>query len=319
MKRREAGSAGRSDERRRANTAVTTTDPGGPAAMLVVVHGEETGRRVALGGEPLVLGRGTGADVRLVDPVAARAHARVALENGQWVVRDLASPAGTYVNDLLVGEYVLRDGDRVRVGRTILKLLAGGDLEARCAEEMFRVQTVDGLTLAANRASFEEALSREVGRARRFGQALSLVLLDVDGFRRLNQTRGEAVGNAVLQRLAAGLKGVMRRQDVFARIDDDEFAVVLPGFEAADAQLAAEKLCQVAAAGALPLEDGPVSVTVSAGFARLRSKEDARQLAARAGKALLRAQASGGNRVEDASPWVPTSVAGGPGQPAGRA
>ncbi len=276
------------------------------AAVLVVVHGADAGRHITLGNAALELGRDTA--VALTDATVMARHAEIRSESGQWVLRDLGSGGGTFVNDLRVEEYVLRDGDRIRMGRQILKLLEAGDIERRAAEELFRVQTLDGLTMLGNRDSFEAALSREVSRARRFGQGLSVVVLDVDAFRKVNSAHGEAVGNLLLQRLSQRMQGVLRRQDVVSRIEGDAFAVVLPGCEAQEARDVAERLRRVVAAEQLVTDSGTIRVTMSAGFSRLRTRDSEAELMARAFRAVGKAQASGGDRVEDASHWVPTSA-----------
>jgi len=276
---------------------------GTPKAMLVVVQGAEAGRRIPLDGTLKVLGGGDGADEQLADAQLGAKHAHLFFDAGQWVLRDLQGGRGTWVNDLAVEEYVLRDGDRVRMGRTLLKILTAGDVVNRSVEELFRVQTLDGLTLLANKASFHEALVREVARSARHGQPLSLVRLDIDGFGALNAQRGDVAGDIILQAVAARVRGVLRREDVLARIDDDEFAVVLPNCEAADARRVAETLCSAVAGQSFDVEGGALAITVSGGYARLRTRETPDQALERAGIALNRAKQAGGNRVEDSSPW----------------
>ena len=96
---------------------------------------------------------------------------------------------------------------------------------------------------------------------------------------------------------------MLRREDVLARIDDDEFAVVLPNCEAADARRVAETLCSAVAGQSFDVEGGALAMTVSGGYARLRTRETPDQALERAGIALNRAKQAGGNRVEDSSPW----------------
>ena len=84
------------------------------------------------------------------------------------MLRDLGSTNGTYVNDELIDEYVLRDGDLIKIGRTIFKFLSGGNIENAYHEEIYRLTTIDGLTQIYNKRYFLETLEREIARAQRY-------------------------------------------------------------------------------------------------------------------------------------------------------
>ena len=90
----------------------------------------------------------------------SRNHARVAFNGQGYVLEDMGSTNGSYVNDEIVDIVHLRDGDQVKVGRTILKFIVGGNVEAQYHEEIYKLMTVDGLTQVHNRRYFEEALER---------------------------------------------------------------------------------------------------------------------------------------------------------------
>jgi len=261
--------------------------------LLVVVHGSEAGERFELQDGTLLIGRSPDADIQLTDAALGDQHARLTQEHGHWVVVDLGQSAGTFVNNERITEYALRDGDRIRFGRTILKLLSAGDIERRAIDELFRVENLDGLTLASNNATFNEVLARDVNHAQKYRRPLSLVMLDVDGFRKLNETRGEAVGSQVLQRLTMRLRSVLRKQDCLARIGDDDFALLLPATPLADAEGVVEKLRQAA--------EGE-EVTFSAGLTTLSGSEEGAAMLRRARSGMLAAQKAGGNRVRKEVP-----------------
>jgi diguanylate cyclase (GGDEF)-like protein len=107
-------------------------------------------------------------------------------------------------------------------------------LEARAA--------IDPLTRALNRGAFEDRLESEVARASRAGADCALLVLDVDHFKRINDSHGHAAGDEALRRLAACVDAAMRRSDVFARIGGEEFAVILPDTDAAGATVLADHL-----------------------------------------------------------------------------
>lgn len=277
--------------------ATTLGDSKNARAWLLVAAGARKGERFPLDGSSVTIGRAEGVDIRLTDPGVTDVHARVYLDQDQWVVEDVEGKHETFVNDLRVREYAIRDGDRIRLGRSILKLVSGPDSETRCENELFQTSTQDALTLVGSRASFEQALARETGRARRHAKPLALLVLDVDGFTALNDARGDAVGSAVLQMLCARLRPHLRLQDLVARIGDDEFAILLPETSQASMRDVGEKLCALASAEPFNVDGDEVRVTVSGGVASFDPVESDEAFARRARAAVDAACAAGGDRL----------------------
>ena len=159
--------------------------------------------------------------------------------------------------------------------------------------EVQRLASVDGLTGLANRRSLQDALEREVARARRSGESLAVVMVDVDHFKQVNDRQGHQVGDEVLRAVGAALTGVCRQSDLAARYGGEEFCLLLPGCRGRDAVVIAERLR--AAVAAAP---GPVPVTVSAGVATLPANAaGGEQLLKAADEALYGAKRAGRNRT----------------------
>jgi two-component system, cell cycle response regulator len=132
-------------------------------ACLVIMYGDDLGRRVPLGDATITMGRSSQADVHLDQESVSRNHCKLWKDGHRYFIEDLQSTNGTYVNDELVsGPTDLRDGDQLKVGRTILKFIIGGNIEAQYHEEIYRLMTVDGLTQVYNKRYFDEMLEREV-------------------------------------------------------------------------------------------------------------------------------------------------------------
>lgn len=235
-------------------------------ACLVVIYGADLGKRIPLGDSALECGRSIQTDVPLDDDAVSRRHARISRSESDYRVEDLGSTNGTYVNDTPVrGSRVLADGDQLKIGRTIFKFLCSGNVELAYHEEIYRLMTRDGLTQVHNKRAFEDALDRELSRSRRYARHLSLVLFDIDHFKRINDSRGHLAGDAVLRQLAGAVATHVRREDVLARVGGEEFALLLPELPIDNARVVAEKLRALVASTPFQFEGEPIQVTASFG------------------------------------------------------
>ena len=164
---------------------------------------------------------------------------------------------------------------------------------ARRFAEARQLAELDSLTGLYNRRAFHDALQREVARARRYERMLALVVLDLDGFKHVNDTAGHLAGDAVLAEVGRRILSLVRATDIACRFGGDEFAVILPESSQADARLLADRI--VRAIGAKPVEKvGPVAA--SAGIAELSSEDGGAELFDRADVALYRAKDAGKRR-----------------------
>jgi diguanylate cyclase (GGDEF)-like protein len=269
------------------------------AAYLVVIYGADLGKRIALGPGAIEAGRSTKCDISIDQESVSRRHARIWWDGSTYRVRDLGSTNGTYVNDGLVTERELGDGDQVKIGRTILKFMTGTNIEASYHEEIYRMMTYDGLTQIFNKRYFHEALDREVSRSRRYGRELSLIIFDIDHFKLKNDTYGHLAGDAILHDLAAAVRIRLRREDVFARVGGEEFAILTPEVGPRGVREVAEKTRSVVEATTFRFEQHVIPTTISVGCAVWKAPDEmADQLYSRADAALYTAKQGGRNRVE---------------------
>jgi diguanylate cyclase (GGDEF)-like protein len=268
-------------------------------ACLVVIYGNELGRKYSLESPSVTLGRSNKCDVQIDQESVSRAHSKITNAGRSVKIRDLGSTNGTYVNDELVEERPLVDGDFIKIGRTIFKFLSGGNIERAYHEEIYRLTTVDGLTQIFNKRYFAEALDREIARASRYRRELSLVMFDLDHFKEVNDSHGHLAGDAVLKTLAHTIKTRIRTEDIFARYGGEEFAIILPEIDGHNAHQFAEKIRRIVETTDFIFEATKIPVTISMGVATLDLEEPAAvALIKRSDERLYEAKAAGRNCVK---------------------
>ncbi|MBL8114325.1 MAG: GGDEF domain-containing protein [Acidobacteria bacterium] len=267
-------------------------------ACVVQVYGPELGKRTELGASEVVAGRDADCGIPIDLPTVSRRHARFFSRGAHTYLADLGSTNGTLLNQKDVeGEVLLRSGDLVKIGGAILKFLEGGNIEARYHEEIYRLTINDGLTLLANKRHLLETLEKEVQRARRHTRALSVVMADIDHFKRINDEHGHLAGDAVLRAVADVFRREARKDELVARYGGEEFAVVLADAGLEGARDGAERIRAAVANERITFAGALIPVTISAGAASLQEGETGLELIARADARLYAAKRAGRNRV----------------------
>ncbi|MGZ6141781.1 MAG: diguanylate cyclase [Myxococcales bacterium] len=271
-------------------------------ACLVQIYGPMLGKKFILEKEETSIGRGDTCEIVLELDNVSRRHCSLLLKPDGVFLRDNGSTNGTYLNNVEVrGETPLRSGDLIKVGSAIFKFLFGGELgsiEAQYHEEIYRLTIIDGLTQVYNKRYLLEFLDREMARCLRHGRALSLVLFDIDHFKKINDSYGHLAGDYVLRELASALKSRIRKEECFARYGGEEFCLVLPETGHENTVFLADKLRKIIAQHQFVFEGKHIPVTFSAGVADLEgSHENALAFIKAADARLYEAKRQGRNRV----------------------
>jgi len=292
------------DEKTRVTQVVqkTTTEEGSGNDCLVVIYSPEPGllgKRFVLDRAVLRVGRGADNTVVLEGDSVSRRHARFEKRGNRWHVVDLNSTNGTYFNEqLVVGEQILNNSDRIKIGPAILKFLSGADAEAKYHEEIYRMTIVDGLTQIHNKRYLFEVMDRECTRARRHDRPLSIVMFDIDHFKKINDQFGHLAGDYALRELARVCQDRIRKDETFARYGGEEFTVVLPETAIEGALALAEDLRARTEQHDFAFQNERIPMTISLGCAQLSETDKlATDLIQRADEKLYEAKRGGRNRV----------------------
>lgn len=274
------------------------------ASMILIAHPENRrlGYRLTLSpGGTIEIGRSGVAQLSLPEvPSLSRLHARLRYLGGVVTIEDLGSRNGTFVNERPVkGVVELHSGDRFQVGSVHFKFLHERDVEHAYHEAIYEMVMRDGLTEIYNRRKFQEEGRRELARAQRHVRPLTLLLFDIDHFKAVNDTHGHLCGDAVLKQLATRVGGLLRPEQIFARIGGEEFGVLCPETDLEGGVTLADRLRELFAGAPFDCAGTPVRISCSFGVAQatpgMRRFDD---LIATADRGLYRAKEGGRDRVE---------------------
>jgi diguanylate cyclase (GGDEF)-like protein len=287
------------------------------APYLTAIAGPRAGEVYALDRDEISIGRGRESDIYLDSDGVSRKHARIVRQGGSdFVLEDLGSTNGTFLQqdggeDVRVRFRKLQPGDRLQIGtQVVLRFAFLDDNESRLQRQLYESAVRDALTGAYNRKFFEDRARAEVAHALRHGSHLSLIMLDIDHFKKINDTWGHPAGDAVLKALVTRISEVVRVDVVFARIGGEEFVLLARGVDEAGATEFAERLRGEIERLHIPWKTGTIPISSSFGVAELRELHaevgaqrvvDVEALMGRADERLYKAKKGGRNRVVGAA------------------
>ncbi len=239
-------------------------------AYLVQVRGPDLGRRLLLNDRQVTIGRDPDNTIVLKSDSVSRVHARIEPWEGGHRVVDNQSTNGTYRNNVLIKvQEQLVSGDYVQAGDAIFKYLAGDNIEVAYHEEIYRLTIEDSLTQVANKRALLDFLEKEFARAKRYQRPLSVIMVDLDHFKRVNDGFGHLMGDFVLREFARLVAARIRREELFARYGGEEFCVVLPELDRAAGHKFAEVIRAQIEEHTFEFEGNVLKMTASFGVSEL--------------------------------------------------
>jgi diguanylate cyclase (GGDEF)-like protein len=275
--------------------------PGGDAIRsLVQIHPLDLKRGpIPLYGGCIKLGRSNHCDLQVRDDSISREHAEIRLTDRGSVILDLESTNGVMVNGKSVRTHRLASGDSIQIGSHVFRFLADEDLESQYHATVYSMMTRDGLTGAYSERYLEETLEREIARCKRHARPLAVLIIELDQFKSANDRYGWIIGDQLLRGVSQRLQGILRKDDVLARLGGEKLAVAMVEVSAEEAVEIADR-CRIAIRSELiPLSVGPIAVTLSVGVAAPLPSDlgSAAELLRDAIERMEEAKRGGGNRT----------------------
>ena len=259
---------------------------------------------LSLGDKTLLIGREDYCGILINEDSVSRSHAEVRYdeESGEYLLVDLCSTNGSYLNDqhLKDQSHPLKSGDTIRVGSHVFKYLTSDNIEAQYHEAAYSMMTTDGLTNVSNKRYFLDVLKREIRRTIRAELPLSLLMLDIDHFKKINDQYGHLIGDEVLREFALRISNQLREEDLLARFGGEEFSITLIDTNRKKANVVARRCLKSISTAPFRTTAGEISCTVSIGgatFLRGPAKTTTEELIKVADASLYEAKETGRNRT----------------------
>ncbi len=268
---------------------------------LIVIAGDLFGQMINLEEKKKVFfGRGSECDVVINDPSLSRKHCVVKNENGTIILEDLKSTNGTFVNGIKVDKIELQSGQRVFLGEICaFKFAYQDDIDLDLNRLILEKAIKDRLTNIYNRTYFDELLKKEFAFHKRAKLPLSLIFIDLDDFKKVNDTFGHMCGDEILKKVALSLKSNVRESDYVCRYGGEEFVIILKNTSFEKAMKKAESLRRIVNSIELLCNSNQIKVTASFGVSTLEKDNfrSEKRLLAEADSAMYRAKELGKNMV----------------------
>lgn len=278
------------------------TDNQNRKAFFIVISGRLAGSMFKIEQDEMLIGRSDEAEIHIDDEGVSRRHAKIIkMADGQIMIIDLGSTNGTYFNGTRITEHILKDGDKIQIGSTtIFKFSYQDDLEEEFNKQRYDSATKDHLTKIFNRKFFAERFIQEFSYALRHSKVYSLAIIDIDHFKKVNDTYGHQAGDYVLRQLADVIGNLIRDEDIFARYGGEEFVILLRDTDEEKAFIFAMRIRRAIEKHEFKFQGIKIPITISIGLATLKDGnfKSPEEMFRVADEYLYKAKNNGRNRVE---------------------
>jgi diguanylate cyclase (GGDEF)-like protein len=276
-----------------------------PCLVLLVGPPNEIGRQWPIEASDYIIGRAPTAHVHVEDRSMSKSHAKLVLSGGEVSIIDLESTNKTVVNDKIIPSLQpqkLKNNDQIKCGNIILKFLERGNIETVSVAQTFNKALIDPLTGINNRGALNNQGVDLFNKSRVLGHSLSVIVFDIDFFKKINDGFGHPAGDYVLRELSRIVReSLIRGNDYFARYGGEEFCLLLMGSPLKQVQEICERIRRTIQDSQFVYENHKIDVTISVGYSMITAEDKSwNDIFARADKALYQSKHSGRNRVTGA-------------------
>ena len=270
---------------------------------LVIFIGKDSGKRHKLKAGIITIGRSPQADITIDDDRISRVHCAIKWSDGTLTVEDKESRNGTYVDSHKISHSVLPPGASLQLGHSVMKIEYKNEAELQYEQSLIHQVSTDALTGIFNRQHFTNIALKEIVYARRHKQTVGIIIIDIDNFKRVNDTYGCTIGDLVLVQLADLIREKKRAEDLLGRYGGKKF-IILPRGEVNKKNIhrQCERIRRAVERFKFCYADACVQITVSIGFhldrpdnSEVESQID--DLIDKAEQALYRAKEEGKNQT----------------------
>lgn len=276
----------------------------GNGCLLQIYPATSNSEVIRLNRERTLIGRESSCDIPVDESSVSRVHAAIDADQSGYYLQDLGSTNGTFVDDEFAKDRIrLKGGELIRLGNTIFKFMSSMDEEAHYHAVVHELMTKDSLTSAFNRSYFIPLIEKELTACREQGFCLSLILMDIDHFKQVNDTHGHLVGDEVLRIFSERIRLDLRKGDLLARFGGEEFVLAARRAPLKEAVRIAERARLLIASDPFFTQAGPVPITCSFGVASSNGNnhKTVDSLLSAADSELYKAKGNGRNCVRSVS------------------
>ncbi|MCU7834764.1 MAG: GGDEF domain-containing protein [gamma proteobacterium symbiont of Taylorina sp.] len=267
--------------------------------VISVIHGIDKGRIFPFTSS-VTIGRGSNADFIINDEQISRIHIKVTLKANAFIIEDMGSTNGTYIEGNKINNLTAVAGSVVHIGESKLVFSLKSEAQIDTEKELYKAAATDALTEISSRLWFMKRADEEIVYARNTDLPLTMIMLDIDFFKKVNDNYGHLAGDYILKQLAAILLKHKRKNDLLGRYGGEEFILLLKDLTAEEAVLISERIRQAVESAEFIYRDHKIPITISMGVCSMQGDNlvDLTNCILIADKLLYKAKENGRNKVE---------------------
>lgn len=267
---------------------------------LIIIAGSDIGKLYRLPSDELIAGRSPDCDIWIEDSTISRKHFKIRKTNKGYMIEDLNSTNGTFLNNKRIQSAVLTESDKIQISKDTIMQFDFFDEGRKISEQKrYEMGVKDAVTGTFNKSYFLQRINDEFSFCERQNLPLTVVMFDIDYFKMINDSHGHLAGDQVLKEICSIVSTMIRKEDVFCRYGGEEFVIVMRNAECQHAVNLAERIRRKIEGTPVVYEGQKINVTISLGVSTFvdQNFKDYVALISDADKYLYKSKGNGRNKV----------------------